>query len=187
MQLAQFILNNMETLLAEWETFAATLTPAAKDMSPLALRAIMPNQSSKPQPRTSPRPRPQRNRCRSPKGAPRQQGNPADGSADPGSAARPERGFDINQLVAEYRALRASVLRLWQQTNPRDDTGVQEITRFNEAINQAIAESVGHFHAQMEKTRNLLLGMLGHDMRTPHNAIVTKASYLGALNAGDQA
>lgn len=38
MQLAQFILNNMETLLAEWETFAATLTPAAKDMSPLALR-----------------------------------------------------------------------------------------------------------------------------------------------------
>lgn len=64
---------------------------------------------------------------------------------------------------------------------------MQEITRFNEAINQAIAESVGHFHAQMEKTRNLLLGMLGHDMRTPHNAIVTKASYLGALNAGDQA
>ena len=51
---------------------------------------------------------------------------------------------------------------------------------------QAVAESVGHFHAQMERARSLLLGMLGHDMRNPLSAIVSTASYLAALNAGEQ-
>jgi signal transduction histidine kinase len=66
-----------------------------------------------------------------------------------------------------------------------DEGRGEDVTRFNEAIDQAIAESVGHFHAQVEMSRNLFLGMLGHDMRTPLNAIVATASYLGALNAGD--
>ncbi|WP_253189921.1 RsbRD N-terminal domain-containing protein [Paraburkholderia fungorum] len=34
--------------------------------------------------------------------------------------ARQTHGFDVNALVAEYRALRASVLRRWQQTCPID-------------------------------------------------------------------
>lgn len=33
MRLAEFILRNMETILEEWESFAATLLPAAADMS----------------------------------------------------------------------------------------------------------------------------------------------------------
>lgn len=63
---------------------------------------------------------------------------------------------------------------------------MQEVIRFNEAIDQAVAESVGYFHAHVERARNLLLGMLGHDMRTPLSAIVTTASYLKILNAGEQ-
>jgi signal transduction histidine kinase len=99
---------------------------------------------------------------------------------------RARSGFDINQLVAEYRALRASVLRLWIDATPLDPPEVEDIIRFNEAIDQAVAESVGHFHAQVERARNLLLGMLGHDMRSPLNTIVATASYLAALNAGEQ-
>jgi signal transduction histidine kinase len=94
--------------------------------------------------------------------------------------------LDINQLVAEYRALRASVLRLWIDASPLDEPGVEDVIRFNEAIDQAIAESVGHFHAQVERARNLLLGMVGHDMRSPLDTIVTTASYLTSLNAGEQ-
>lgn len=37
MRLAEFILHNMEAILAEWEAFAATLLPAAAGMTPLAL------------------------------------------------------------------------------------------------------------------------------------------------------
>ena len=43
-------------------------------------------------------------------------------------------------------------------------------------IDQAVAESVGHFHAQVERARNLLLGMLGHDMRSPLSTILATAS-----------
>jgi signal transduction histidine kinase len=95
-------------------------------------------------------------------------------------------GFDINQLVAEYRALRASVLRLWMDAGPLDRSGVEDIIRFNEAIDQAVAESVGYFHAQVERARNLLLGMLGHDLRSPLSTILATASHLAALNAGDE-
>ena len=38
MRLADFILSNMESILVEWERFAATLLPAAASMTPLALR-----------------------------------------------------------------------------------------------------------------------------------------------------
>lgn len=184
MRLAEFIRDNMETILAEWEAFAATLLPAANDMTPLALRDhaqqileavakdITTAQTAGEQAEKS-------------KGwAPGVPGAP-ETAAQTHAVLRAQSGFDINQLVAEYRALRASVLRLWSEADPRDER-VQEVTRFNEAIDQAIAESVGHFHDQTERARNLLLGMLGHDMRSPLNAIVTTASHLAALNAGDE-
>jgi type VI protein secretion system component VasF len=38
MRLADFILRDMENILAEWEAFAATLFPAAASMTSLTLR-----------------------------------------------------------------------------------------------------------------------------------------------------
>ena len=38
MQLAQFILRDMQAILKEWETFAATQLPPAADMDSPALR-----------------------------------------------------------------------------------------------------------------------------------------------------
>lgn len=63
---------------------------------------------------------------------------------------------------------------------------MEDMIRYNEAIDQAIAESVGHFHATVERSRNLLLGMLGHDMRSPLQTIQVTAMFLAALNAGEQ-
>jgi signal transduction histidine kinase len=97
---------------------------------------------------------------------------------------RARSGFDINQLAAEYRALRASVLRLWIDECQPDVTHLDDVIRFNEAIDQALAESVSFFNGQVEQARNLLLGMLGHDMRSPLQTIQMTASYLAALNAG---
>ena len=56
--------------------------------------------------------------------------------------------------------------------------------RFNEAIDQALTESIGVFTEQVDRGRNLLLGMLGHDMRSPLQTMEMTASYLSALNAG---
>jgi signal transduction histidine kinase len=93
-------------------------------------------------------------------------------------------GFNINQLASEYRALRASVLRLWIESCQPDDISLEDVIRFNEAIDQALAESIEFFSEQVERRRNLLLGMLAHDMRNPLNTILMTASHLAALNAG---
>ncbi|WP_175145708.1 HAMP domain-containing histidine kinase, partial [Paraburkholderia phenoliruptrix] len=97
---------------------------------------------------------------------------------------RARAGFNINQLAAEYRALRASVLRLWMDDCAPHAPDVGDMIRFNEAIDQALAESISFFSTHVEQTRNLLLGMLGHDLRSPLQAIQMTASYLAALNAG---
>ena len=185
MSLAEFITDNMELILMEWETFAESVLPAGASMTSLVLRDHAPQildavvkdittaQTREAQAEKS-------------KGrAPRLLGAPAT-AAQTHAILRAQSGCDINQLVAEYRALRASVLRLWIDACPLDEASGKEIIRFDEAIDQAISESVGDFHAQVEQSRNLFLGMLGHDMRTPLNAIVATASLLRAINAGEQ-
>jgi signal transduction histidine kinase len=98
---------------------------------------------------------------------------------------RAQSGFDINQLAAEYRALRASVLKLWIDDCQAEVPHFDDIIRFNEAMDQAIAESVRSFSAEVERSRNLFLGMLGHDMRSPLQTIQATASYLTRINAGE--
>jgi signal transduction histidine kinase len=184
-RLADFILRDMPRILEEWEAFAASLLPAAsgltssvlRDHAPQILEAIARDlttfQSRHEQSEKS-------------KGrAPRIEGAP-ETAAQTHAVLRARSGFDLNQLVAEYRALRASVLRLWMDAVPFDETAVEDMIRFNEAIDQAISESVAHFHGLVESYRNLLLGMLGHDMRNPLNSILLTAQYLGRLNAGDE-
>ena len=184
MRLADFILHHKEAILKEWEAFASTLLPAASAMTSLALRdhaqAILEAVAADlgtPQTREA---QSEKSKGRAPTvaGAP-------ETAAQTHAVLRAQCGFKINQLVAEYRALRASVLRLWIDASQINEPEVEDVIRFNEAIDQAIAESVGHFYAQEERARNLLLGMLGHDMRTPLNSIVMTASYLAKLNAGE--
>lgn len=185
MRLAEFIRQNSETILTAWEAFAVTLLPAAAGMSALALRDHAPQiLAAVAKDLDTPQTREQQSE-KSKGWAPRIEGAP-ETAAQTHAIIRAQGGFDIMQLVGEYRALRASVLRLWMDAGPLERTGVDDIVRFNEAIDQAVAESVGHFHGQVERARNLLLGMLGHDMRSPLSTILTTASYLAALNAGDQ-
>ena len=185
MRLAEFIRHDMEAILAEWEVFAASLLPAAAGLTPLALRdhaadilKAVAKDLATPQSREEQSEK-SKGRALQAEGAP-------ETAAQTHAVLRARGGFDINQLVAEYRALRASVLRRWMDAHPTDPSGMEDMIRFNEAIDQAVAESVGHFHGQVERARNLLLGMLGHDMRSPLSTILTTASYLAALSAGDQ-
>jgi signal transduction histidine kinase len=60
------------------------------------------------------------------------------------------------------------------------------VIRFNEAIDQALAESVDFFSFKVDQSRNLMLGMLGHDLRSPLQAIQLTAKLLAALNAGEK-
>lgn len=83
----------------------------------------------------------------------------------------------MTQLVAEYRALRAGVLRLWAEKEPVA-VSVVDVIRFNEAIDQAVAESVEFFSEETDQLRNVFLGVLGHDLRGPLNAILLTAELI---------
>lgn len=184
MRLADFIVQNMEPILVEWEAFAATLLPAARSMDAHGLRdharqilqAVAEDIDT---PQTTAE-RHEKSLGRAPEPV-----NAEKTAAQTHAVLRARRGFNINQLTAEYRALRASVLRLWIDACQPDAPHVDDMIRFNEAIDQALAESVAFFTEQVELARNLLLGMLGHDMRTPLQTIQITASYLAALNAGE--
>ena len=87
-------------------------------------------------------------------------------------------------MVAEFRALRASVLRLWgKQPGPKGEAELEEMVRFNEAIDQAIAESLARYTQDIDHTRERFLAILGHDLRTPLGAIIMSAQFI--LEAGD--
>jgi len=88
-------------------------------------------------------------------------------------------GFSLTEMVSEYRALRVSVLQLWGETltelkrSEFDDT-----TRFNEAIDQAIAEAVLRYDTDISESRWMFLGTLAYDLRNPLSAIGTWAQFM---------
>lgn len=94
---------------------------------------------------------------------------------------RAKSGFEIEQIVAEYRALRAAVLRLWAAEHALDQEGIEDIIRFNEAIDQAVAESVADFSKEAESWRQVFLGVLGHDLRGPLNVIVMTSELMSRM------
>ena len=94
---------------------------------------------------------------------------------------RAHSGYTISQLVSEYRALRASVMRLWAEDPVHASVPREEITRFNEAIDEAIAESVSYYAAEVERWRNIFLGALGHDLRSPLGAIVMTSELIARM------
>ena len=182
MRLADFIQRDLEAILIQWEEFAATLLPAAVDMNSDSLRdhaeqilwAVCKDLDTSQN---------DEERERKSKGlAP----GPIDASntaAETHALLRARGGFDVNQMTSEYRALRASVLHLWAKACEPANIVVADMVRFNEAIDQAVAESVAFFNAQIENERNLLLGMLGHDMRGPLQVIQLTARYLSKADA----
>lgn len=183
MRLAEFILHDMEAILQEWDSFAAAHIPAAARMAPEAVRdhakqiltAVAQDLSTF---------QTKQAQAEKSKGlAPEMRGDP-ETAAETHAVLRAQSGFDINELVAEYRALRASVLRRWMEACRSDDLSLGDVVRFNEAIDQAIAESIEYFTAQVDRARNMVLAMLSHDMRNPLSTVTMTASYLAELNAG---
>jgi signal transduction histidine kinase len=82
-------------------------------------------------------------------------------------------GFDLAQIVSEYCGLRACVVRLWREQAPADfKVGAPEIVRFNGIIDEHITAAVISYKEEENQYRDRFLGMLGHDLRNPINAVM---------------
>ena len=77
----------------------------------------------------------------------------------------PESADVTGRLAAEYRALRASVLRLWRESLPHVDLNdINDITRFNESLDQSLARGVGSYSKRIDDSRQMFLAILSHDL-----------------------
>ncbi len=178
MRLAEFILTNREPILAEWEAFARTCTPASGSMDITALRDhanemltviatdLKTSQGAQAQ-------------------AEKSKGKAADldpterTAAEEHGSGRAESGFTVEQMISEYRALRASVVRLWTKVQGElGPSDIEDLTRFNEAIDQSLAESITRYTQDLDESKEMFLAILGHDLRTPIGAVITSAKFM---------
>src|SRR5688572_19685676 len=178
MRLSTFITENLGELLVEWEAFALSLLAPGQKMTSLALRDhatqillaiaedIESNQSDLEQAYKSKGFVPIAEAART--------------AAMTHGALRHLAGFDLRQLAAEFRALRASVLRLWLKRGGDNGTAFYQMTRFNESIDQALAESISNYSDEVARSRDTFLAILGHDLRSPLAAIANSSLYLGS-------
>ena len=183
MKLSDFILSEMNSIVAQWDIFAAAQLPAAAHMGSLALRDHAEQILQAVAKDISTAQTVEERSDKSKGSTPRAIKSP-NTAAETHALLRAKSGFSIDQMAGEYRALRTSVLDLWTKNSEPNTVDPRDIIRFNEAIDQAVAESVAFFSAQIESERNLFLGMLGHDMRSPLQVIQLTATYLSKLDVG---
>ena len=151
MRLAPFILANIDAILDEWEKFARAI-PAAQDFNSTALRDhakgmleviaadLGAEQSAVQQEAKS------QGRATTKKYIT---------EAGEHGISRVAEGFSVNNAMAEFRALRASVLRLFGEQHASAAAVPDDITRFNEAIDEALTESLARYSAAKDRQARL--------------------------------
>lgn len=164
MRLADFILSNIEPILAEWEIFARSIG-AGEHLDKLALRDHA-GQILQATARDMKSPQTAAARAKKSKGLEHPQEDDAlDGASQLHAVDRLSLGFDLLEVISEYRALRASVLRLWHESAPAaDDRDVDDLTRFNESIDQSITKAVASYTRRVDQARDMFLAILSHDL-----------------------
>jgi signal transduction histidine kinase len=184
-RLADFIRANLEPIVGEWIEFARTRTPASDNMTKLALKdhivellMFIADDLETAQTRSE--------QARKSQGMGSPEGEFTQSAAEIHAALRLSDGFNIDQMVSEYRALRASVVKQWTTANPAlSATDLDDMTRFNEAVDQAMAESVAEYTKMINHSRDMFLGVLGHDLRNPIGAVLMAARRMTKDGAAD--
>ena len=177
MKLSQFISAHLENILVEWDIFARSLFPASPPPPPHVLRdhareILLEIIADLDRPQTA------IEQKKKSEGQDLENIDKKSPAAVHGTL-RQASGFNLTQLTAEYRALRATVLRLWL---PHIEPGAQnsslDMMRFNEAMDQALAESVVTYSENSDRTRDTFLAILGHDLRSPLSTMSMAGTFL---------
>ena len=160
MRLADFIESNTEPILAEWVAFAGRTGPAGNAMGIDELRdhatdmlaAIIADLRS---------PQTDAEQVAKSKGDAPVPETDEETAAEVHGAGRAESGFTVAEMVSEYRALRARVIRLWTSACQHlSATDFDDLLRFNETIDQALAESITRYTEDIERSKEVFLAIL---------------------------
>jgi hypothetical protein len=135
-RLAEFLRTNFAEIEREWDKFAKTLTPTAVNMDASALRDHLPEILDAIAMEMDIEGEQQSDKYRM------EQEN-LQRIAARHAAMRLNSGFDLQQIIAEYGGLRASV----SQSLPphQEKPNLNELVRFNACIDQAVAQLVERY------------------------------------------
>lgn len=177
MDLADFIEANIPALVDDWAEYAVAISQEESQLSERQLRnsaadILTAIAADMREPQSAMQ---QQSKSRGENRAPQSRFNQV---ARLHAEDRLSHAFGINDVVAEFRALRATVLRRWQVASPASALAFQQMIRFNEAIDQVLAESVRHYTQRTERIRDLFAGVLAHDLRSPLGAILNSSDVL---------
>lgn len=171
MKLAPFIKENREEITDEWVKYARENINSTKKM-PLEevcdhiremLEAVVYNMET-----------PESDAQQEKKSKGNKDSKVNEKAANQHGAHRANVGFDILEVSSEFRALRASVLRLWEEKSSTKnwENDFKDMVRFNEAIDELWMISLQRFEDRVDESKNWFLGVLGHDLRNPLAAIM---------------
>ncbi len=176
--LAEFIRQNAKAIIEEWTNYARVIAPNGDEMTRIALQDhivdLLVFITEELETNQTPLEQTDKFTDANPKGL-----DPSDSAAKVHAALRLADGFDMNELIAEYRALRASVVKLWRQNNSSSSKETfDDLVRFNEAIDQVMTDSINHYIVKLDHSRNMFLSILAHDLRNPLGAASMSAQLM---------
>lgn len=172
MSLSAFIREHHEEIISEFAIFAKTLMPSGADMTEAELRdhadeiltAVVDDIST-----------PQTPHEQSLKSRGRGSANVMEATGRLHADDRIRHGFTFRSVLAEFRALRATVLRLYEESGGTD---LADVRRFNEAVDESLTESMDRFALHTDRFRDQFVGVISHDLRTPLGAVMAGAALL---------
>lgn len=170
MRLSEFIVIEVDRIVDEWEQFARAITPddnldrtTLRDHASAILLAAARDMATA---QTA------HEQAAKAKGNGPEKTPSLDRAAASHGELRHNVGFDLVQMTSEFRHLRACVIRLWVNSLKTPDLAYfQDMVRFNEAIDEALAESTAAYAEQVNHSRDMFLAILGHDLRAPLQAV----------------
>ncbi len=185
MRLSNFLRDEVALIMTDWEEFAKINIPVAGSLSRAELRDHLGSilkfiaddmesaQTKQEQKEKS-------------KGEGAKAGGEGESAAEIHADIRFMEGFDPLELMAEFRALRASITRLWDSRRSHTDTDYLEMVRFNESIDQVQMEGFARYIEKVNHARNLFLGTLVHDLRNPLGTVSLGAQLLKTTKLDDR-
>ncbi|QJR34672.1 sensor histidine kinase [Gemmatimonas groenlandica] len=184
MRLPEFIEANRDAILAAWEEFASTREgaehldrAALRDHSASMLRDIVADLHRTQSHDTG---------AHKARAEHDESVGGYDSAAQAHGAERAHHGFSVGEMVSEFRALRASVLRLWTASRATLDTDdINDLLRFNASVDQSIGESVTRFTSSIDESKDLFLAILSHDLRAPLQTVLMVTDHLATSPSRD--
>jgi len=148
-RLSDFITEHSQEILDAWETFAKALpaeTPmdvrSLRDHAQAMLNVITADLET---------PESDEQRDRKARGLADDTGDGSMTAASKHGLGRAEHGISVENTVAEFRALRASVIELW--VKQQQTAGPSELEDIGASTKQSIRQSPSHSRSSLEKSR----------------------------------